>query len=367
MTQGQPWASHGALECLQAAAEHPIWKRRAEWKASGGQAASERGEPNGAGSRRPLRGTGLAVGGWIPNIQPCSADVKLNPDGHLSVLTGSVDIAGTNQGLAMLAATAYGIDVDRVRIVTGDTDTAPLAGLSAGSKTTYTVGVAVIAAAEDARRQTLAIAAGELEASPDDLDIVDNQVVVRGVPDRSISLAAIGKKTNTMQSKLLPVHGAGSSAVPVQAPAFAAQLAEIEVDPDTGLVTVHDFAAIQDVGFAINPLGIEGQVQGGAVQSLGMALTEALQYDQQGRLLNPSLLDYRKLTAADLPNIDTLLVQVPSPAGPMGARGVGEPPIVPAPAAVANAIEDATGVRITELPLTPERVALALLAQESAP
>ena len=107
-------------------------------------------------------------------------------------------------------------------------------------------------------------------------------------------------------------------------------------------------------------------MQGGAVQSLGIALTEELQYDENGRLMNPSLLDYRKLTAADLPNIDTVLVAVPSPAGPMGARGVGEPPIVPAPAAIANAVEDATGVRITELPLTPERIALALAAAREA-
>jgi CO/xanthine dehydrogenase Mo-binding subunit len=122
---------------------------------------------------------------------------------------------------------------------------------------------------------------------------------------------------------------------------------------------------VQDAGRAINPLGVEGQMQGGAVQSLGMALTEGLLYDDAGRLTNPSLLDYRKLTAADLPPIETIIVEVPSPAGPFGARGVGEPPIIPAPAAIANAIHDATGVRITELPLTPERIAMALLAAQA--
>jgi CO/xanthine dehydrogenase Mo-binding subunit len=122
---------------------------------------------------------------------------------------------------------------------------------------------------------------------------------------------------------------------------------------------------VQDVGRAINPLAVEGQMQGGSVQSLGMALTEGLQFDPDtGRLMNPSLLDYRKLTAADLPNIETIIVEVPSPAGPFGARGVGEPPIVPAPAAIANAIQDATGVRITELPVSPERIALGVLAQK---
>jgi CO/xanthine dehydrogenase Mo-binding subunit len=276
------------------------------------------------------------------------------------VLTGAVDIAGTHMGLALLAASTFGVDVEKVRVITGDTDSAPLTGLSAGSKTTYTVGVAVIAAAEDAKRQTLEIAAGELEANPEDLDIANDAVVVRGVPDRSMSLAAVAKKTHGFGSKIAPVHGKGSVAVSVQAPAFAVQMAEVEIDPDTGELTLHRFVAVQDVGKAINPLGIEGQIQGGAVQSLGIALSEGLMFDDNGRLMNPSLLDYRKLTAADVPAIECELVEVPSAAGPLGARGVGEPPIVPAPAAIANAIEDATGVRLTTLPLNPERIALAL-------
>lgn len=149
----------------------------------------------------------------------------------------------------------------------------------------------------------------------------------------------------------------------MQAPAFAAELARIEIDPDTGQLTLHDFVVAQDVGKAINPLGVEGQMQGGAVQSLGFALSEGLLYDGQGRLTNPSLLDYRKLTAADLPNIETIMVEVPAPEGPFGARGVGEPPIVPAPAAIANAVEDATGLRLTELPLTPEKIALGIASR----
>ena len=128
-------------------------------------------------------------------------------------------------------------------------------------------------------------------------------------------------------------------------------------------MTLHGFVVVQDAGKAINPLGVEGQMQGGAVQSLGIALTEGLTWDESGRLTNPSLLDYRKLTAADLPDIETIIVEVPSPSGPFGARGVGEPPIVPAPAALANAVHDATGVRLTEVPLTPERIALAIAAK----
>ena len=348
MANGQPWQSNGARQVLQKLAEHPLWKNRAAWKAKSGK--------DGHG----LCGTGLAVGGWIPGLQPTGATVRLNPDGSLQVLTGQVDIAGTNIALAQIAASAYGIDIDKVKITTGDTDTAPMTGLSAGSKTVYTVGTAVLQAAQDARRQTLEIAAKEMEAAIEDLEIEDGRVVVRGVPDKGVTLASIGKKGNLYMSKVPPVLGVAHPAFAQQAPAFAAQLARIEVDADTGQLTLHDFVAVQDAGKAINPLGVEGQMQGGAVQSLGIALTEAMMYDDSGRLMNPSLLDYRKLTAADLPNIETIIVEVPAPAGPFGARGVGEPPIVPAPAALANAVEDATGVRITEAPLTPERIALAL-------
>ena len=346
MANNQPWLNNGAIEVLQRIAEHPLWKNRAQWKASG-----ENGR---------LRGTGLALGGWLGGLQPTGATVRLNPDGSLQVLTGQVDIAGTNIALAQIAASAYGVDIDKVKITTGDTDVAPVTGLSAGSKTIYTVGVAVMEAAKNARQQTLEIAAKEMEAAVQDLEIENERVVVRGVPDRGVTLAQIGKKGNLYMSKVPPVLGVSHPAFSQQAPAFCAELARIEVDPDTGEVTIHDFVVVQDVGKAINPLGVEGQMQGGAVQSIGMALTEALTFDDQGRLTNPSLLDYKKLTAADLPNIETIIVEKPAPAGPFGARGVGEPPIVPAPAALANAVHDATGVRLTELPLTPERIALAM-------
>jgi CO/xanthine dehydrogenase Mo-binding subunit len=351
MVNNQPWQSNGAKQVLSRIGEHPLWKGRKEWAASGGKEG------------RGLRGTGFAIGGWLGGLQPTSATVRLNPDGSLSVLTGQVDIAGTNIALAQIAASTYGVDFEQVRITTGDTDTAPLTGLSAGSKTVYTVGAAVLAAAQDARRQTLEIAAKEMEASVHDLEIQDGKVVVRGAPDKSITLAQIGKKGNLYMSKVPPVLGVATPAFSQQAPGFAAQLARVEVDADTGETTLHDFVVVQDVGKAINPLGVEGQMQGGAVQSLGMAITEGLMYDEAGRLMNASLLDYRKLTAADLPNIETIIVEVPSPSGPFGARGVGEPPIIPAPAAIANAIEDAAGVRITELPLTPERIALARVAK----
>jgi len=347
MVNGQPWQSNGARQVLARISEHPHWKTRKQWVA--------------AGKNGKKRGVGLAIGGWLGGLQPTGATVRLNPDGSLAVLTGQVDIAGTNISLAQIAASAYGVDTDLVRITTGDTDVAPMTGLSAGSKTIYTVGAAVLQAAEDARRQTFEIAAAELEASVHDLELVDGKITVRGMPDKGITLATIGKKGNLYMSKTPPVLGKANPAFTQQAPGFAAQLARIEVDPDTGEVTLLDFVIVQDVGKAINPLGVEGQMQGGAVQSIGMALTEGLMFDESGRLTNPSLLDYRKLTAADLPNLETIIVEVPAPAGPFGARGVGEPPIIPAPAAIANAIQNATGARLTELPMSPERIALALV------
>jgi CO/xanthine dehydrogenase Mo-binding subunit len=346
MVNGQPWQSNGARQVLARLAEHPHWKTRKQWIAEG---------KNGK-----KRGVGLALGGWLGGLQPTGATVRLNPDGTLAVLTGQVDIAGPNISLAQIAASAYGVDTDLVRITTGDTDVAPLTGLSAGSKTIYTVGAAVLQAAEDARRQTFEIAAAELEASVHDLELADGKITVRGMPDKGITLATIGKKGNLYMSKTPPVLGKANPAFTQQAPGFAAQLARLEVDPDTGEVTIRDFVIVQDVGKAINPLGVEGQMQGGAVQSLGIALTEGLMFDDSGRLTNPSLLDYRKLTAADLPNLETIIVEVPAPAGPFGARGVGEPPIIPAPAAIANAVHDAVGARITQLPLNPERIALAV-------
>ena len=238
--------------------EHSLWKSREEWEAS-------------AQGRPGLRGTGFALGGWLGGLQPTGATVRLNPDGSLNVLTGQVDIAGTNIALAQIAASAFGVDFDQVKITTGDTDSAPLTGLCAGSKTIYTVGTAVLQAAQDARRQTLEIAAKEMEASIHDLEIQDGSVVVRGVPDKGVTLASIGKKGNLYMSKVPPVLGMAIRPSPCRRPAFAAQLARIEVDPDTGELTLHDFVAVQDAGKAINPLGVEGQMQGGAVQSLGIA------------------------------------------------------------------------------------------------
>jgi CO/xanthine dehydrogenase Mo-binding subunit len=303
---------------------------------------------------------GIALGGWPAGTQPASATCRLNNDGTLAVIVGSADISGTKTGMAALAAEVFGGDLNAVTVVTADTDSAPFAGASGGSKITYTVGAAVLEAAQEARRQVLAVAADHLEAAPEDLIIADGQVQVRGVPDRGVSLRGIAAMTTSFGAQHEPILGHGRSAPPVSAPGFVAHLARVRVDPDTGLVQVLDFVAVQDVGRAINPAGIHDQVYGGVAQGIGWALLERLEYDEHGHLRTATFTDYAVPTGVEVPAVTSLLVEVPSPEGPLGARGVGEPPVVAPAAAIANAIRDAVGVRLTELPMTPEIVLSAL-------
>lgn len=339
---GQPYPAIGLRECLEAIAESEVWKGRREAKA------------------HPHRGVGIAVGGWIGGLQPASAIVSLNSDGTINVTVGSADITGTNTSFAQIAAEVLNVPLSMVSVATGDTKTAPYAGMSAGSKTTYTVGRAVKLAAEDARRQILEVAAQRLEASPEELEMADGEVRVKGAPEKSITFRRLGRLTTNFSAPFPAIVGRGSITTRRSAPGFTAQAAEVEVDPDTGEVTLLRFAVAQDAGFAINPLSVEGQMQGGASQGLGIALWEEMVYDEGGRLLNPNLLDYRLPTTRDLPPIEAIIVEVPSEEGPYGARIVGEPSIVAGAAAVANAIADAVGARVYQVPATPERVLRAL-------
>jgi CO/xanthine dehydrogenase Mo-binding subunit len=339
MPHNQPWPVNGMRQVLEAIGNHPIWKEH---------------RPG------PYRGIGFAVGGWLGGIQPAAASVRMNPDGSLSVITGAIDLTGTNTAFRQIAAAELGVPAEEIAVRTADTDTAPYAGMSAGSKVLYTVGNAVRMAAADAQRQILEIASRELEAAPADLEVADGKVRVKGAPERAISLKEIGHKSTAFGGKYEPVFGRGATTVTTQSPGFAGQIAEVAVDPDTGNVTLLRYVSIQDVGKAINPTLIEGQMQGGSAQGIGMGLSEQLVYSPEGRLVNQSLLDYRNMTAIDLPPIETVIVEVPTPYGPFGAKGAGEPPIVPGAAAIANAVRDATGKDFTDLPITPEKVVAAL-------
>jgi CO/xanthine dehydrogenase Mo-binding subunit len=331
----------GGLECLDAAAEHPLWK-----------------------NRKSGDGTAVALGWWPGGLQPASAACRLNEDGSVTVLVGSVDISGSNTSLALIAAETLGIPVELVSIRQLDTNAAPFSGPSGGSKTILTVGAAVRQAAEDARRQVLEIAGHELEVAPEDLELANGEVSVRGVPGRSLSLERVARMSVAWSGSYQPVLGRGGSAISSIAPGFTAHIARVSVDEDTGLVQVLDYVAVQDVGRAINPAEVDGQIYGGVTQGLGFALYEAIPYGDDGRLLGASLMDYAVPTVEKVPDIQTVLIEVPSEDGPFGAKGVGEPPIIPGAATVANAILDATGVRPLSIPMTPPKVLEALHNRE---
>ncbi len=337
---GTPWPRLGLRECLEQAREHPLWKNRTR------KASDE--------------GVGIAIGGWPGGLMAAEAGCRLEPDGTFSVVTGSVDLTGTNTSFALIAAEVLGVPVEKIRVVNGDTSTAPFGPVSGGSLTTYMVGPAVQHAAQQAREQVLRIAAEELEAAVEDLEIVDGTVRVKGVPDRNVTLEKIADLTMSFGAAYAPVQGQGKRGKAPNAPGFTVHLAKVRVDRATGDVRVVEYAAIQDVGKAINPAEVQGQIMGGVAQGIGWALREALIYGEEGQLLTGSLLDYALPVASDLPTIDTVLVEVPAPDGPFGAKGVGEPPAIPGPGVIANAVRDALGVRVTEIPMTAERVLNAL-------
>lgn len=344
MIHGRPWSTMGLTEVLQAMQAHPAWQKR-----------TTRAEAH------KKYGIGVAVGGWPGGIEPTAASCQLHRDGTLQVHVGSVDLTGTPTGLAIIAAEAFGINPDKVHVTVGDTSTASFAGATGGSKITYMVGPSVIKAAEDAKQQTLEIAAEEFEAAIDDLEIVEESVQVRGVPDKKLSLRDIASKTMRFGGKHAPVQGNGRHANTTPSPGFAAQLAEVSIDEETGELTVERLLVVQDVGRAINPMVMHGQLMGGATQGLGWALYEGIVHDSSGQPLTGSWMDYNipHFTQSAM-HLETVAVEVPSPHGPFGARGVGEPPIIATAPAVANAIYNATGVRLTDLPMTAPRILSAL-------
>jgi len=344
MPDGEGWPRIGARAVLEALRDHPAWRDRD---------VKGRGE-----------GVGIALGGWPSATAPATAACRLEDDGTLTVVVGSSDISGTRTGMTLLAAEAFGVAPDAINIVTADTASAPFAGASGGSKITYTVGAAVARAAAEAREQALAIAAEELEVAPEDLEIGGGRIEVRGAPGRGLGLDKIAALSTDFGQRYEPVYGRGRAAPPVSAPGFVAHLARVRVDEETGAVWVLDYVAVQDIGRAINPAGIEDQIHGGVAQGIGWALYEGMVYDEDGRLQTGTLLDYALPSAEMVPPITAVLVEVPSPEGPMGARGVGEPPVIAGAGAIGNAIADATGVRPATLPMTAERVLEALRAKE---
>ena len=309
-------------------------------------------------------GVGIALCEWRSGTGPSTASISVNEDGTASLLTGSVDISGSDTSLASIAAEVLGISIGEIIVASRDTDLAPFTGPSGGSRIVYSQGKAVQIAAEDARDKLLALAADRLGVSPDALGCAGGRVYVQDNPPQGLTLGQLASAS--VNSRTGPIVGNASLSTLPYAPVFSAQAAEVEVDRATGQVKLTRYVQCQDVGVAINPMAVEGQLEGGAVQGIGRALTEDMLFDQEtGAVRNPSFATYLMPLALDLPELETLMVRVPSEDGPFGARAVAEPPGFGPPAAIANAIYDAVGVRIRELPLSGERVLAALNGQLS--
>ena len=300
------------------------------------------------------RGRGIASGFWHGAAGSWGAYVNVNIDGTVTLVIGVTDVSGSRTSVAQIVAEEFGLPMESVSVVVGDTDTAPWASPSVGSQTIYSLSHAVYRACQDAKEQLKRLAASRLGVDISVIEFAGGHAVAKGDPQKSIPLTALARSSLGFRGEG-PVVGRGSIAGLPPAPSIAVHAVDVEVDKETGKVRILSYAVAQDIGLAINPLSVEGQMQGAVSQGIGWALMEGYVFDQ-GKVQNSSFLDYRLPTAADIPMIDTILVEVNSTTGIYGLRHVGEPPIVGTLAALANAIHNATGVRFKSLPMTPEAI-----------
>jgi CO/xanthine dehydrogenase Mo-binding subunit len=308
----------------------------------------------------PNRGRGVAIGFWFNVGLPSACTLAVNADGTVNLVEGSTDIGGTRTSIAMQAAEVLGIHAEQVLPSVADTDSVGFTGVTGGSRTTFATGMAAHDAAHDVVRQMKERAAKLWETG---VDQVAHANGVYSSGDKSITFAELAARIGETGGPVVGratvnPRGAGGS--------FAGNIVDVEVDPETGKVTILRFTAVQDAGKAIHPSYVEGQMQGGSVQGIGWALNEEYYMSPSGAMMNASLLDYRMPTALDLPMIDTCIVEVPNPGHPFGVRGVGEANIVPPPAAIANAIYHATGARLRRLPMNPPAVYEAIRITEDS-
>lgn len=340
----------GANEVLAAVAQHPAWT-----------------EPLLSVPDGILVGRGMSLGSYSGSTGPAGAIAFLEAGGKFRFVVGTVDLTGSYTGLAQIAAEALGVSVERIVMTKGSPDHAPFAPMSAGSQTIYAMGTAVLEAACNLRETLIGHVARDFGVREAALAVDDEGIYVVSQPGRRHAFATLYELGTEWFAEYGPVIGVGSATQRQRAPGFAACVADVTVDPRTGKVTLTHLTMFQDVGRAINPLLIEGQMQGAAAQSAGMALWEEIAYDAAGQVQNRSLLDYRMPTAADMPVIDTVIIEAPAGDGPFGAKLVGEPPMTVPVVAVANAVAAAIEARVCDLPLTPERVWQALQKRDPRP
>lgn len=306
----------------------------------------------------PNQGRGIASGFWFNVGLKSSAAANVNPDGTVTLVEGSTDIGGTRTSVAMQLAETLGITAEDVIPMVVDTDSVGYTDVTGGSRVTFATGLAAYHCGLDIIAQMKERAAMLWECETD--DVTFDQGVFRS-PSGTMDFKELAGK---LQHTGGGVVGRASIDAGGSTNGFGTHICDVEVDPETGKVTILRYTAIQDAGKAIHPSYVEGQMQGGSVQGIGWALNEEYWFNDTGRMANASYLDYRMPTALDVPMIETIIVEVPNPDHPYGVRGVGETPIVPPPAAIANAIYHAVGVRMTELPMSPPRLCKALLEKQ---
>jgi len=325
------------------------------------------------------RGRGLAAMfypiGFTSYANPGAAFIKIHQDGSATLSIGTVDVGqGSTTVLAQIAAEELGIDFDKISVIAADTKLTPFDAGTVASRVTYIVGNAVKQAANQARQILFEVAAEDLGVSPNGLASSQGFIYVAGFPEKRIAISAVAQKA--CMGKGRPPMGVGSfnpvttmldketgHGKPYGTYVFGAQVAEVEVDTETGEVEILKITAVHDCGKMINPRFVEGQVEGGVAMGLGYGTMEEMVVDQ-GRVRNPQLTDYIVPTALDVPEIVTSIVERPEPTGPFGAKGVGEPSLLPTAPAIVNAIQNAVGVRIRNLPATPEKILKALHEKE---
>jgi CO/xanthine dehydrogenase Mo-binding subunit len=309
---------------------------------------------------KPGYARGVAAGFWFNVGADSSAAAHVGEDGSVTVISGNPDIGGSRASLALMAAEELGVDYDKVRPVIADTASIGFNFVTGGSRVTFATGLAVVNSVRDMIRELKVRAARIWNVDPEAVIWENGMAKPAGanVGDfEPLTLAALAAQAGKTGG---PINGHAQLNVTGAGPGFGVHVCDLKVDNDTGCVTVGRYTAAQDVGTAIHPSYVEGQLQGGAVQGIGWALNEEYIYNAKGKLDNPGFLDYRMPVASDLPMIETILVEVPNPTHPYGVRGVGEVPIVPPLAAVGNAVARATGVRMTDLPISPPRLSEAL-------
>jgi CO/xanthine dehydrogenase Mo-binding subunit len=337
---GDTFGPVGFVETLEAAKAHPHYKSKLG----------------------PNQGRGIGCGFWFNRGGETTASLNITPDGSVNLMLGNPDVAGSRGSISMMAAEELGISVDKVRPIIGDTSSLGYNHSTVGSRVTFSAGMAIVQSARAAIRILCQRAAMMWDVPEDNVVFEDGYVrpASANVGDfEPLSIADIARKAGETGGAIaghaeINAKGAG--------PGFGVHIVDVEVDKETGLVKILRYTVVEDAGKAIHPLQVEGQFQGGAVQGIGWALNEEYIYNKKGRMENPGFLDYRVPVCSDVPMIDTVIIEVPNPRHPYGLRGVGEVPVVPTLATVANGVGDAIGTRPRSLPMSPPKI-LKLIEQ----